>query len=208
MRLPTRTFLAAAFALLAWAAPARAQDAADRAWAAGDVPTAERLYSQRIAADSNDVRALHRLGLARAWAGRNDEALVLLDRAARLDPGDLETQVDRARVQANRGDPAGAATALEPLITANPAYLPALQARAQFLSWAGDYDASLRTYGRVLEIAPGRSVGLERARVLSWASRFGAARAAYDSILRRNPNDRDALLGKAQVLSWAGRLDS
>jgi len=204
-----RIFLALAAAVLASTSARAQQDAADRAWAAGNVEEAARLYEARVQRDSNDVRALHRLGLARAWAGQNDQALVLLDRAARLDPGDLETQVDRARAQADRGDPAGAAAALEPLIERNPAYLPALQARAQFLSWAGDFDASLRTYGRVLEISPGdRSVDLERARVLSWASRFGAAQAAYDSILRRNPNDRDALLGKAQVLSWAGRLDS
>jgi tetratricopeptide (TPR) repeat protein len=204
----TSILLALAAVALA-AAPARAQDAADRAWAAGHVEEAARLYEARVQRDSNDVRALHRLGLARSWAGRNDEALVLLDRAVRLDPGDQERQVDRARVLANRGDPAGAAAALETVLQRNPTYLPALQARAQFLSWAGDFDASLRTYGRVLEITPGdRSTGLERARVLSWASRFGAAEAAYDSLLRRNPNDRDALLGLAQVLSWASRLDS
>ena len=209
MRLPIRTLFAAAFALLACATPARAQDAADRAWAAGDVPTAERLYAARIAADSNDVRALHRLGLVRAWQGRYDEALALLDRAIRLDPRDAERQVDRARMLAWKGDPAAGARALEPLLARDPGYLPALQARAQFLSWAGDFDASLRTYGRILEITPGdRGVGLDRARVLSWASRFGASQAAYDSLLRRNPNDRDALLGLAQVLSWAGQLDS
>jgi len=209
MRPPIRTLLLAALALLAWAAPARAQDAADRAWSAGDVASAERLYSQRLAADSNDVRALHRVALARAWNGRYDEALALLDRALRLDPRDAETHVDRARVLAWKGDPAGGARALEPLLEREPGYLPALQARAQFLSWAGDFDASLRTYGRILEIAPGdRAVGLDRARVLSWASRFAASQSAYDSLLRRNPNDRDALLGLAQVLSWAGRLDS
>jgi len=205
----TRTFLAAALALLAWAAPARAQDAADRAWAAGDVSTAERLYAARLAADSNDVRALHRLGLVRAWHGRYDEALALLDRAIRLDPNDEERQVDRARILAEKGDPAAGARSLEPLLQRDPGYLPALQARAQFLSWAGDFDASLRTYGRILEITPGdRRVGLDRARVLTWASRFGASRAAYDSLLRRDPNDHDALLGLAQALSWAGQLDS
>ncbi|HSU17343.1 tetratricopeptide repeat protein [Longimicrobium sp.] len=198
-----------AFLTLAWAAPARAQDAADRAWAAGNVAEAGRLYEQRLRADSNDVRALHRVALVRAWDGRYDEALALLDRALRLTPSDVETQVDRARVLAWKGDPAGAVTALEPVLQQNPAYLPALQARAQFLSWAGDFNASLQTYGRILEIAPGdRAIGLERARVLSWASRFAAARAAYDSILRRDPRDHDALLGMAQVLSWEGKLDS
>ena len=204
-----RILTALAVALLAWAAPARAQDAADRAWAAGDVETATRLYSARLAADSNDVRALHRVALSRAWAGRHDEALALLDRALRLDPNDPERQVDRARVLAWKGDPAGAAASLEPLLQRDPGYLPALQARAQFLSWAGDFDASLRTYGRILEISPGdRAVGLDKARVLSWASRFEASQAAYDSLLRRNPNDQEALLGLAQVLSWAGQLDS
>lgn len=209
MRPPIRTLLFAAVALLAWAAPARAQDAADRAWAAGDVAAAERLYSARLAADSNDVRALHRVALARAWNGRYDEALALLDRALRLDPRDAETQVDRARVLAWKGDPAAGARALEPLLEREPGYLPALQARAQLLSWAGDFDASLNTYGRILEITPGdRAAELDRARVLSWASRFAGSQSAYDSLLRRNPNDREALLGLAQVLSWAGRLDS
>jgi tetratricopeptide (TPR) repeat protein len=200
---------AAALLLLARAAPARAQDAADRAWAAGNVQEATRLYEQRLAADSGDVRALHRVALSRAWAGKYDEALALLDRALRITPNDAETRLDRARVLAWKGDSRAAVEALDPILQANPTYLPALQARAQFLSWAGDFSASLQTYGRILEIAPGdRGVGLERARVLSWASRFGASEAAYDSLLRRNPQDRDALLGLAQVLAWAGRLDS
>jgi tetratricopeptide (TPR) repeat protein len=209
MRPIMRILTSLVVALLALAAPARAQDAADRAWAAGDVETATRLYAARLAADSNDVRALHRVALTRAWAGRHDEALALLDRALRLDPNDPERQVDRARILAWKGDPAGAAASLEPLLQRDPGYVPALQARAQFLSWAGDFDASLSTYGRILEISPGdRAVGLDRARVLSWASRFAASQAAYDSLLRRNPNDQEALLGLAQVLSWAGRLDS
>jgi tetratricopeptide (TPR) repeat protein len=204
-----RIFLALlALACVAGARPAHAQDAADRAWAAGNVAEAGRLYEQRLRADSNDVRALHRVALVRAWDGKYDEALALLDRALRITPNDVETQVDRARVLAWKGDPAGAVSALDPILAQNPAYLPALQARAQFLSWAGDFNASLQTYGRILAIAPDRGTELERARVLSWASRFAASEAAYDSILRRDPRDHDALFGLAQVLSWAGRLDS
>lgn len=195
--------------LLAWAAPARAQDDADRAWAAGDIPAAERGYAARLAADSADTRALHRMALIRAYAERYDESLALFDRLLRIDPRNREAQVDRARVLAWRGDPAGAARALDPLLEADPGYLPALQARAQFSSWAGDYDEALATYGRIQEISPDdRTIGLSRARVLSWASRFDAAVAAYDSLLRENPRDTEALLGLGTVLAWASRLDS
>lgn len=193
---------------LAWAAPARAQDPADRAWAAGDVAAATPLYEARLAADSADVLALHRVALIRAWAERYDESLALFDRLLRVDPANREARVDRARVLAWRGDPAAAALALDPLLAEDPGFLPALQARAQFESWAGNYDGALATYGRIGEITPeDRTVGLSRARVLSWASRFDAAVAVYDSILRENPRDTEALLGLGTVLAWASRLD-
>lgn len=195
--------------LLAAAVPARAQDPADRAWAAGDIQAATPLYEARLAADSADTVALQRVALARAWAERYDESLALFDRLLRLDPDNREARVDRARVLAWRGDPAGAVLALEPLLARDPGYLPALQARAQFESWAGDYDAALATYGRLQETTPeDRAIGLGRARVLSWASRFDAAIAAYDSLLRQDPRDTEALLGLATVLGWASRLDS
>jgi tetratricopeptide (TPR) repeat protein len=204
-----RRLILLALLLLAWAAPARAQDAADRAWAAGDVAAATPLYEARLAADSADATALHRVALSRAWAERYDESLALFDRLLRIDPTNREARVDRARVLAWRGDPAAAALALDPLLAEEPGYLPALQARAQFESWAGNYDEALATYGRIQEITPeDRTVGLSRARVLSWASRFDAAVAAYDSILRQNPRDTEALVGLGTVLAWASRLDS
>lgn len=197
------------FLLVVSALPARAQDEADRAWAAGDIPAAERLYAARLAADANDATALHRMALIRAWAERYDEALVLFDRLMVVDPRNREARVDRARVLAWRGDPLGASAALDPLLAEDPGFLPALQARAQFESWAGNYDESLATYGRIQEITPeDRSIGLSRARVLSWASRFDAAVAAYDSLLRESPRDVEALVGLGTVLAWASQLDS
>lgn len=195
--------------LLLSALPARAQDEADRAWAAGDVAAATPLYEARLAADSGDATALHRVALIRAWAERYDESLALFDRLLVVDPRNREARVDRARVLAWRGDPVAASAALNPLLAEDPGFLPALQARAQFESWAGNYDESLATYGRLQEISPDdRSIGLSRARVLSWASRFDAAVAAYDSILRVNPRDTEALVGLGTVLAWASELDS
>ena len=198
-----------ALIFVAIAKPAAAQDEAEAAWRAGDTRTAERLYSARLAADSNDVRALHRVALIRAWAERYDESLALLDRLLRLEPGNTEARIDRARVIAWRGNPAAAARELDPVLAGDPANLAALQARAQFESWAGAHDAALADYRAVQQLTPGdRSTDYERARVLSWASRFGAAAAVYDSLLRSNPNDRQALMGLGQVLAWSARLDS
>ncbi|HEU4453311.1 MAG TPA: tetratricopeptide repeat protein [Longimicrobium sp.] len=206
-RLTIFPLLLLALALLA--SPARAQETADQAWAAGRLDVAERLYGERLARDSSDATALHRMALIRGYANRHDEALALLDRLLRVEPGNREARVDRARVLAWRGDPAAAVRELDGLLEADPGYLPALEARAQFAGWAGQYDEALQTYGRILEITPGsRAVELSRARVLSWAARFTAAEAVYDSLLRADPTDRDARMGLAQVLGWASRLDS
>lgn len=201
--------IVAILSIAVFSAPLRAQEEADQAWAQGRLEIAERLYSARLAADSSDARALHRVALIRAWGERYDEALSLFDRLLRVDPANREARVDRARVLAWRGDPAAAVRAVDELLARDPAFLPALEARAQFAGWAGEYDEALRTYGRILEITPGsRAVELDRARVLSWASRWEAAEATYDSLLRIDPNDREARLGLAQVLAWSSRLDS
>ncbi|MGD9741735.1 MAG: tetratricopeptide repeat protein, partial [Dongiaceae bacterium] len=56
--------------------------------AAGDRQAAERLYRRLIAADASLAPALHGLGALCFEAGRRDEAISLLERAARAAPGD------------------------------------------------------------------------------------------------------------------------
>ncbi|MDH3495845.1 MAG: tetratricopeptide repeat protein [Gemmatimonadota bacterium] len=197
-------------ALLPFAPPAlRAQEDANRAWDAGDVETAWRLYSARLAEDSSDVRALHRLGLIAAWAGRYDQSLALFDRLLRLAPANREAVVDRARVRAWQGHTADAVRALDTLLAAAPDYLPALEARAQFLGWAGEYRSAVATYERLGEILPeNRSIQSSRAQILSWAARLEESIALYDSLVRSDPTDLATRRALGQVLGWAGRLDS
>ena len=200
-----RALLILVLLLLAWPSPPRAQDEADRAWAAGDIPAAERLYEARLAADPADATALHRAGADPRLGG----ALRRVAGAVRPAAGGGSQE---PRGAGGPGARAGVArrpgrrrrAALDPLLAEDPGFLPALQARAQFESWAGNYDESLATYGRIQEITPeDRTIGLSRARVLSWASRFDAAVAAYDSLLRENPRDVEALVGLGTVLAWA-----
>jgi tetratricopeptide (TPR) repeat protein len=187
---------------------AHAQDEADRAWRAGDVAKARELYEARLAADSTDDRALHRVALMDAWEHRYDRSLRLFGQLLALGPN-LEAEVDRARVVAWRGAPLDAVTMLDSLLGRAPGYIPALEARAEFLAWAGESDAAVTSYAQLAEILPeNRNVRSARARLLSWASRLDESIALYDSLVRTDPGDREARLGLARALGWAGRTDS
>jgi tetratricopeptide (TPR) repeat protein len=187
---------------------AQAQDEADRAWRAGDLAKARELYEARLAADSTDDRALHRVALMDAWEHRYDRSLRLFGQLLALGPN-LEAEVDRARVVAWRGAPLDAVTMLDSLLVRTPGYIPALEARAEFLAWAGESDAAVRSYTQLAEILPeNRNVRSARARLLSWASRLDESIALYDSLVRTDPGDRAARLGLARALGWAGRTDS
>jgi tetratricopeptide (TPR) repeat protein len=185
-----------------------AQDEGDRAWRAGDFATAWRIYSARVAADSTDDRALHRVALMAAWDRRYDESLHLFDLLLALGPN-LEAEVDRARVVAWRGRPLDAVRLLDSLLARERGYIPALQARAEFLAWAGETQRAVSSYEELAQILPeNRSVRGARARLLSWSARLDESIALYDSLVRTDPSDREARLGLGRTLAWAGELDS
>lgn len=187
---------------------ASAQDAADQAWRSGDLATARRLYTERLAADSTDDRALHRVALLEAWDGRHDASLRLFGQLLALGPN-LEAEVDRARVIAWKGQPAEAVRVLDEMLERSPGYIPALEARAEFLAWAGEHDRAVSSYENLAAILPeNRSVRSARARLLSWAARLDESIVLYDSLVRTDPGDRDARLGLARALGWDGQLDS
>ena len=197
--------------LLSAAVPtaARAQDRADAAWNAGHHAVAESLYVRRLAADSLDEVALHRLALLTAWRGDYRESLTLFDRLLHLTPDNLDARVDRARVTAWQGNLDDAIAQLQTVLANHPRHLRALETRARIAGWAGETELAMTTYDQLLEIRPG-DPGIRRnqAQVLSWALRYGDALAMYTDLLTDHPDDREALIGLARVLSWSGQLDS
>ena len=210
-RLPRRRFLfvLCALALLGSADAGQAQTAADSAWDRGDMDAAERLFAARLAADSNDVMALRRIALLRAWAGRYDESIALSNRLVRLAPNNTDAAIERARVLAWARRFDEAVTAIDAVLAREPTNRAAIEARAQFTSWSGRYDESLREYGRLLEISPGDATLLvAQARVLGWAREYDQAAGMYQRLLAADPTNRELLLGLAQTLSWGGRTDS
>ena len=59
---------------------------------------AERLYLEVLADDPQDFTARHLLGVARAQAGRLDQALADIEDALKIKPGDPEAVFNRANV--------------------------------------------------------------------------------------------------------------
>jgi tetratricopeptide (TPR) repeat protein len=76
---------------------------------------------------------------------------------------------------------------------------------ATFLSWDGQLNRSLSLAGAWLGAHPGdREFLVLKGRVLGWRGKHGEARRAYKAVLAQSRDDREALLGIAQLDLWAG----
>ncbi len=200
--------IALALCLLAAAPPlaAQAADPADAAWVRGDVDAAARLYEQRLAQDSTDLRALHRVALAKAWNDRFDESLALFDRLLRLSPGNVDARLDRANVLGWAGRNDAAIEAAGQVLDAHPGDTRALDAVARFSSWAGRYAEAVSAYGDVLALDPDNLEARKGlARVAAWSGRLRESERRWRDVLSAEPQDVDALVGLATNLRWQGR---
>jgi tetratricopeptide (TPR) repeat protein len=201
-----RSFALAALALLL-ASAVQAQNPADAAWTRGDLPAARRLYAERLAADSSDGRALHRMGLLLSWDGRYADGIALLDRLLLLAPENGDARVDRARVLAwaRRFDEslAGYGEALRRASDDRQALL----GLAQTLAWMDRLDSARAIYARLLAAHP---TDLEArqgvARVTAWDGRLVAAEAQWRAALTLDTTNTASLAGLSQTLRWQGRL--
>ncbi len=209
MSLPRQFALACALAVAPIWVPLEVagQDAvADSAWRAGDLALAERLYERQLAADPGAERALHRLALMRAWAGRYAESTDLFDRLLALSPANLEAALDRARVIAWAGDLPGSLAMHEELVRRNPDSREARRGLAQVLSWSDRLDDAERLYVELLEEGERDAEALAGfARVAAWSDRLVIAERRWRDALERLPGHPDLLTGLGQTLRWQGR---
>lgn len=204
-QIPVLAFAAVVLSV-GWPVAAHGQ-AADSAWNAGDLERAAELYRARLAEDSTDVRALHRLGLIRAWNEDFESSLTLFDRLLRLDPENWQAVRDRGRVLGWSGSLQEALSALDRALEHRPEDLIALRAHAQFARRAGRLEAAREDYGRIAALVENPvEARLQQARFLSWSDELGKAEAIYRGILQRDSSSVRALTGLARVSGWNGEL--
>lgn len=201
-----RTVLALLLVAAAATPRLQAQDPADDAWNRGDHETARALYADRVAADSSDVRALHRLALLFAWNRDFEPSLNLFDRLVAVAPGNLDARIDRARVLswANRFD--DSIDAYTEALQQQPKDRRARIGLAQVLAWSAQLDSAAAVYEGVLADDPSDLEALQgHARVTAWSGDLTSAEARWRQALEVGGEDGSTLIGLSQTLRWQGR---
>ena len=203
--------IASVLLLLAVGLPgtAAAQDPADAAWNSGDLETARRLYAERVAADSSDVRALHRLALLFAWNRNFVFSLRLFDRLLAVTPDNVEAQVDRARVLSWAGRYGESVQAYEAALARSPHDRRAQTGIAQVLAWSGRLDSAAVMYRRLLEDDRNDLEARQGlARVTAWRGDLRSAEIEWQRALEVGGDEAATLIGMSQTLRWQGRPET
>lgn len=203
---PARTLAWVTLLVTAVTVTGAAQQPADVAWRSGDIDTARRLYAERLAADSSDGVALHRMALMLAWDGRYDAGLALFDRLLALYPQNNEAAADRAKVLAWAGRLDESIAAYEAMLRRSPTDRLARLGLAQTRAWLDDLDSARAIYADLIASNPRDIEALQgMARVTAWQGDLLAAEQRWRAIEELNEGDPTTLIGLSQTLRWQGR---
>ena len=128
--------------------------AAGEALSANRLPEAERLLRDRLRAMPNDVAAMRMLAELAARVGRNEQALVLLERCLALAPGFAMARHNYALVldRCNRHE--DALVEVESLLAADADNAGLQNLKAVVLGKLGNYGSAIRLYQSILDRRP------------------------------------------------------
>ena len=183
---------------------------AEIAMQAGRFDDAVATYDRLLAIEPDNVAALEGKARSAAFSESYASAVATYDRLMQVSPSPDLYRLERARVLAWNGQYDQALRAVDAVLSEEPTNLEALEAKALYSSWAGRFDESATAYDRLAGSSRDAAVehALPRARVLAGDEQYQRAIEAYSEILRRDPGNRDALVGLAQVLSFTNQFDS
>jgi predicted O-linked N-acetylglucosamine transferase (SPINDLY family) len=168
---------------------------------AGRLAQAEQLYRQVLRADATNFAALHRLGFLKAQQGHYDEAVTLLNRALKQNPGDVTARghYAHALMAAQRLDEALAA--YDRLLAVQPANFEALYNRGVILSGQQRFEEALTALDAAKALNPNiAALHHNRGVVLSGLERYAEALESYDRALALDPGTLPARANRAMVM--------
>lgn len=123
------------------------------------------------------------------------------------DPGTPAVYLEAQRAEA-RGEHQQAESLYDQALSVNPAFTPALLARARMRSWLERFDEAITDYREVLKRQPDDAQALSGlAWTLAWSGKFDEARSTFEYLARIEPYYLDAQKGLAYVSLWRGNAD-
>jgi Flp pilus assembly protein TadD len=183
-----------------------AQHPADVAWTSGDIDTARQLYAERLATDSTDALALHRMALMVAWDGDYAASLALFDRILALNPQHIEAQIDRARVLAWAGRLRESVASYEAMLRRSPGNRSVRLGLAQTTAWLDDLDSARAIYADLIASNAADIEALQGiARITAWQGDLLGAEERWRAVDAMAEGDPTTLIGLSQTLRWQGR---
>ena len=166
-------------------------------------------FNQALTLDSTDNAA--RVGVSQALRGQTKyvEALSEVDRVLAIDAANLPARVLRAQLLGDTGKPQQAQQELDALVASLPenAPLDTYTTLTQAFNQLQNYSASLALLDEAAQVYPTEpALPRLKAETLTFARRAPEAIAIYDALIAADPQDADAVLGKARVYNYGDQL--
>jgi len=162
-----------------------------------------RAFLKRIPQHVDAMRLLADIGMR---LGVLDDAEFLLEAALRFEPDHVEARIDYIKVLRKRQKFKRALAAAKTLLDSNPENLQFRSIFAVENMHAGDFDAALQEFERILEVAPRDPVTLtSQGHALKTQGHFDAAVNSYRAALTSQPQYGEAYysLANLKVYSFA-----
>ena len=164
----------------------------------GQLPEAETLYLEILAADPQNFTATHLLGVLRHQQGRNPEALELIGAALKLAPHAANAWSNYGLVFRALGRFEEALAQYDKALALKPDLADALNNRGIALLDLNRFEEALASYDKALVIAPNSAtVHGNRGLVLQYLGRLDEARAAFHQSLTLDPGRANIYLDYA-----------
>jgi tetratricopeptide (TPR) repeat protein len=174
--------------------------------ARGNLAAAEEAGRRAVERDANLAQAWNNLGITLQEAGKFEESLVCLERAAALAPGNAEILNNLGNTHARLGQLDQAWGHYMQALDLNPAYAEAHSNLASVLHALGRAEEALDHAGQAIEHNPQLvDAYINAASVLLGRGAYNLALQRLDGLLAFSPGNLRGLLLYAQVLEAAGR---
>lgn len=175
---------------------------------AGNLAQAEKLYRDMLRADGRNFSALHMLGFLKAQQGQFDDAIALMAKALKVNPGDLSALTNYAHALMAAQRPDEALASYDRVLAARPDHIEALYNRGVILSEHKRFAEALASFDRALALKPDAAATLySRGVVLGEMNRHSEALANYERALVLQPNltlaSGNRALSALNINDWA-----